>query len=168
MWANNEVGTLQPVEQVVEIAAEHGIPVHTDAVQAVGSVPVDFAASGVDALSFTGHKLGASVGFDALIRASVVVFGMTPPAVAMRVMLAVLVNAAIQSEASAFCLLVTGTPRFEPPRKVGMYRPLTWLGIGYAPILPSRPGFPTFGSSAYGHSHPLPMNEPTKRAAGLR
>ena len=45
MWANNEVGTLQPVDEVVAIAAEHGIPVHTDAVQAVGAVPVDFAAS---------------------------------------------------------------------------------------------------------------------------
>ena len=45
MWANNEVGTLQPIDEVVAIAAEHGIPVHTDAVQAVGAVPVDFAAS---------------------------------------------------------------------------------------------------------------------------
>ena len=53
MWANNEVGTLQPVEEVVAIAAAHGIPVHTDAIQAVGAVPVDFAASGVDALSLT-------------------------------------------------------------------------------------------------------------------
>ena len=57
MWANNEVGTLQPVEEVVAIAAEHGIPVHTDAVQAVGAVPVDFAASGVDAL--TPHRAQA-------------------------------------------------------------------------------------------------------------
>lgn len=67
MWANNEVGTLQPVTEVVEIAAEHGIPVHTDAVQAVGSVPVDFAASGVDALTFTGHKLGGPYGVGALV-----------------------------------------------------------------------------------------------------
>src|SRR3954454_9917348 len=44
MWANNEVGTIQPIESVVAIAAAHGIPVHTDAVQAVGAVPVDFAA----------------------------------------------------------------------------------------------------------------------------
>ncbi len=44
MWANNEVGTIQPVTDVVALAAEHGIPVHTDAVQAVGAVPVDFAA----------------------------------------------------------------------------------------------------------------------------
>jgi cysteine desulfurase len=67
MWANNEVGTLQPIDDVVEIAAAHGIPVHTDAVQAVGSVPVDFAASGVDALTFTGHKLGGPYGVGALV-----------------------------------------------------------------------------------------------------
>src|SRR5690606_27979719 len=67
MWANNEVGTLQPVTEVVEIAAEHAIPVHTDAVQAIGAVPVDFAASGVDALTFTGHKLGGPYGVGALV-----------------------------------------------------------------------------------------------------
>ena len=67
MWANNEVGTLQPVTEVVEIAAEHQIPVHTDAVQALGAVPVDFAASGVDALTFTGHKLGGPYGIGALV-----------------------------------------------------------------------------------------------------
>ncbi len=67
MWANNEVGTLQPVDEAVAIAAPHGIPVHTDAVQAVGAVPVDFAASGVDALTFTGHKIGGPYGVGALL-----------------------------------------------------------------------------------------------------
>lgn len=67
MWANNEVGTVQPVARVAEIASAHGIPVHTDAVQAVGALPVSFAASGVDALALTAHKLGGPYGVGALV-----------------------------------------------------------------------------------------------------
>ena len=67
MWANNEVGTVQPVAEVVEIAHRYGIPVHTDAVQAVGQIPVDFAASGVDAMTVTGHKIGGPYGVGALL-----------------------------------------------------------------------------------------------------
>ncbi len=67
MWANNEVGTVQPVAEVVDIAHAHGIPVHTDAVQAVGQIPVDFAASGVDAMTITGHKIGGPYGVGALL-----------------------------------------------------------------------------------------------------
>ncbi len=67
MWANNEVGTVQPIADVVAIAHQHGIPVHTDAVQAVGQVPVDFAASGVDAMTLTGHKIGGPYGVGALL-----------------------------------------------------------------------------------------------------
>ncbi len=67
MWANNEVGTLQPIREVAEIAHAHDVPVHTDAVQAVGQVPVDFAASGVDALTLTAHKVGGPYGVGALV-----------------------------------------------------------------------------------------------------
>ncbi|MGI9158048.1 MAG: cysteine desulfurase family protein [Marmoricola sp.] len=67
MWANNEVGTLQPMAEVVDLAHAHAIPVHTDAVQAVGQVPVDFAAADVEALTLTGHKLGGPYGVGALV-----------------------------------------------------------------------------------------------------
>ncbi len=67
MWANNEVGTVAPIAALADIAREHGIPMHSDAVQAVGAVPVDFAASGLDALTLTGHKLGGPTGAGALL-----------------------------------------------------------------------------------------------------
>jgi cysteine desulfurase len=67
MWANNEVGTIQPVRDVVRAARPYGIPVHTDAVQAVGQAEVDFTESGVDAMTVTGHKLGGPVGVGALL-----------------------------------------------------------------------------------------------------
>ncbi|MFL6076711.1 MAG: cysteine desulfurase family protein [Mycobacteriales bacterium] len=65
MWANNEVGTVQPVEEMAAVAAEHGVPFHTDAVQAVGQWPVDFRSVG--ALTFTGHKIGGPMGVGALL-----------------------------------------------------------------------------------------------------
>jgi cysteine desulfurase len=67
MWANNEVGTVQPVSEIARIARERGIPVHSDAVQAVGHLEVSFAASGVDCLTVSGHKIGGPVGVGALI-----------------------------------------------------------------------------------------------------
>jgi cysteine desulfurase len=76
MWANNEVGTVQPVSELAAVAAAHAVPLHTDAVQAVGQVPVDFAASGVAALTVTGHKLGGPTGVGALLLARDV--GCTP------------------------------------------------------------------------------------------
>jgi cysteine desulfurase len=67
MWANNEVGTVQPVTALAALAARGGVPFHTDAVQAVGQVPVDFAASGAAALTVSGHKLGGPIGAGALL-----------------------------------------------------------------------------------------------------
>ena len=67
MWANNEVGSIQPIHRVVEFAHAAGVPVHSDAVQAFGSVPVDFRAAGLDAMSISGHKIGGPVGVGALI-----------------------------------------------------------------------------------------------------
>jgi len=67
MWANNEVGTVQPIDELAQVAHEHGIPLHTDAVQAVGQLAVDFAASGADAMTITGHKFGGPVGAGVLM-----------------------------------------------------------------------------------------------------
>ncbi|MFC4535547.1 cysteine desulfurase family protein [Sphaerisporangium dianthi] len=69
MWANNEVGTVQPITELAAIAREHGIPFHTDAVQAVGQLPVSFSASAVDAMTISGHKVGGPVGSGALLLA---------------------------------------------------------------------------------------------------
>ena len=67
MWANNEVGTVNDVAALAAVAHEFGVPLHTDAVQAVGTLGVDFAACGADALTLTGHKLGGPVGVGALL-----------------------------------------------------------------------------------------------------
>ena len=69
MWANNEVGTVQPIAELAQVAREYEIPFHSDAVQAAGQLPVDLAASGATALTITAHKIGGPVGVGALLLA---------------------------------------------------------------------------------------------------
>ncbi|WP_030900201.1 cysteine desulfurase family protein [Streptomyces sp. NRRL F-5126] len=67
MWANNEIGTLLPVPELAEVARAHGIPLHTDAVQAFGQTELDFGASGCAAMTVSGHKIGGPYGIGALL-----------------------------------------------------------------------------------------------------
>jgi cysteine desulfurase len=67
MWANNEVGTILPIAELAAVAAEFDIPMHSDAIQAVGQLPVDFAASGLSAMSVAAHKFGGPTGVGALL-----------------------------------------------------------------------------------------------------
>ncbi|MBG0775813.1 MAG: cysteine desulfurase NifS [Desulfovibrionaceae bacterium] len=66
MWANNETGVIYPVEEMAAIAAEHAVSFHTDAVQAVGKVPMDLEKSAITTLALSGHKLHAPKGVGAL------------------------------------------------------------------------------------------------------
>ncbi len=67
MWANNEVGTIMPIDELAAVAAEFDVPMHSDAVQAVGQLPVDFGASQLSAMSVAAHKFGGPVGAGALL-----------------------------------------------------------------------------------------------------
>jgi cysteine desulfurase len=67
MWANNEVGTVMPIAELAEIAAEFEVPMHSDAIQAVGQMPVQFGASGLAAMSVAAHKFGGPTGAGALL-----------------------------------------------------------------------------------------------------
>ncbi len=67
MWANNEVGTLQPVGEIAAICRRHGIPFHSDAVQVLGQRELDCSRMGPDAVSISGHKLGGPMGVGALL-----------------------------------------------------------------------------------------------------
>ena len=69
MWANNEVGTVQPVAELAGLAAEYQIPFHSDAVQAAGQLQVSLAETGATALTITAHKIGGPVGVGALLLA---------------------------------------------------------------------------------------------------
>ena len=67
MWANSEVGSVQPIPEIGRLCAAAGVPLHTDAVQAFGSVPVSFADSQASTMALSGHKIGAPVGIGALL-----------------------------------------------------------------------------------------------------
>lgn len=68
MYANNEIGTIMPIEEIADIAKEKGIPFHTDAVQAVGKVDIDLQKLPVDFLTLSGHKLHAPKGIGVLFK----------------------------------------------------------------------------------------------------
>ncbi len=66
-WVNNETGVITDINKIVQLASEYDIPVHSDAVAALGRIPIDFADSGLTAMSISGHKVGAPIGIGALV-----------------------------------------------------------------------------------------------------
>lgn len=67
MWANNEIGTVQPVARIAQLCRAAGVPFHTDAVQALGHLPMDLGALGADAVTISSHKIGGPFGVGALV-----------------------------------------------------------------------------------------------------
>ena len=68
MYINNEIGTIQPIKEIADIAKKHNIPMHTDAVQAVGKIPIDLKELPIDFLSMSGHKIYAPKGIGILFK----------------------------------------------------------------------------------------------------
>ena len=67
MHSNNEIGALQPISDIAAIAREYQIPIHSDAVQSFGKVPLNFSELGIDAMTISGHKIGGPLGVAALV-----------------------------------------------------------------------------------------------------
>ena len=67
LWANNEVGTVNPVPELARLTREAAVPLHVDAVAAFGAIPVSFRASGAELLSVSAHKVGGPAGVGALV-----------------------------------------------------------------------------------------------------
>lgn len=67
MWANNEIGTVEPVQEIARLCRESRIPFHTDAVQVLGQIPIDITALGAAAVTISSHKVGGPVGIGALV-----------------------------------------------------------------------------------------------------
>ena len=67
MWANNETGAIQPMEEIVAIASKYGAQVHADAIQAFGKIPINFRDSGLSMMSISAHKIGGPPGVGALV-----------------------------------------------------------------------------------------------------
>ena len=62
MYANNEVGTIEPIDEIIKICNDKDVPIHVDAVQALGSLEIDLSDKNIDMMSFSGHKIGAPKG----------------------------------------------------------------------------------------------------------
>ncbi|GHD03571.1 cysteine desulfurase family protein [Zhihengliuella salsuginis] len=121
MWANNEVGTVQPVADVVRLAAEFSIPVHSDAVQAFTALDVDFAATGLATMAVSGHKIGGPVGIGALfVRRDVVLTPVIHGGGHERAMRSGTLNAAAAAAFGAAAVDAVGRLHAEAERLAGL------------------------------------------------
>ncbi|MEO5534894.1 MAG: cysteine desulfurase family protein [Pseudolysinimonas sp.] len=117
LWANNEVGTLQPVSSIVELCRAAGVPVHLDAIAAYGSVPIDVHMVGADVVSVSAHKIGGPVGIGALVVArTATVEPLVHGGNQQRVRSGTQDAAGAAAFAAAADLIVLGDPRLTGPR----------------------------------------------------